>query len=165
MLIRRKTEDVYKIRKAIPKDANFIRRLIWRVGINPLGLDWRRFVVAVNEHGVRIGCAQFKSHKDGSLELASVAVVPLYRHLGVAEMMIREILKDQNPPIYLTCRSSLVSFYERFGFTELLELETMPAYFRKVKSVFTWLEKRKWVEPLAVMVWNGENYRSTAPSE
>ncbi|PKO06530.1 MAG: hypothetical protein CVU41_07390 [Chloroflexi bacterium HGW-Chloroflexi-3] len=146
----------YFIRKATKQDAAFIWQLIWRVGINPLGLDWRRFVVAVHEHGVRIGCAQVKSHKDGSLELASVAVVPLYRHQGVAETMIREILKDHNPPIYLTCRGSLVSFYERFGFSELFELETMPAYFRRVKRVFTWLEKRKWVERLAVMVWNGE---------
>ncbi|MBE0686679.1 MAG: GNAT family N-acetyltransferase [Anaerolineaceae bacterium] len=155
----------YFIRKATKEDAVFIRRLIWRVRINPLGLNWRRFVVAVHEHGVRVGCAQVKSHKGGSLELASVAVVPLYRHQGVAETMIYEILEDQNPPIYLTCRSSLVSFYERFGFSELLELDTMPAYFRKVKRVFTWLEKRNWVDPLAVMVWKGENYRSTAPSE
>jgi N-acetylglutamate synthase-like GNAT family acetyltransferase len=156
----------YFIRKATREDATFIRRLIWRVRINPLGLDWRRFVVAVHEHGVRVGCAQVKSHKDGSMELASVAVVPLYRHQGVAETMIREILEEQNPPIYLTCRGLLVSFYERFGFIELFEVETMPAYFRKVKRVFNWLVKRKWVEPLAVMEWKGENlYRSTAPSE
>ncbi len=110
------SQSSYFIRKATREDATFIRRLIWRVGINPQGLDWRRFVVAVHEHGVRIGCAQIKSHKDGSLELASVAVVPLYRHQGVAETMIQEILKNHNPPIYLTCRSSLVSFYERFRF-------------------------------------------------
>ena len=156
----------YFIRKANREDAAFIQRLIWQVGINPLGLDWRRFVVAVHEHGVRIGCAQVKSHKDGSLELASVAVVPLYRHQGVAEMMIREILKDHNPPIYLTCRSSLVTFYQRFGFLEIFDGEAMPAYFRKVKRVFTWLEKRKWVERLAVMAWKEEDlYRSTVPSE
>lgn len=155
----------YFIRKATREDAAFIRRLIRQVGINPLGLDWRRFLVAVHEHGVRIGCAQVKRHKDGSLELASVAVVPLYRHQGVAETMIREILEDHHPPIYLTCRSSLVSFYERFGFSELVESGTMPSYFRKVKSVFTWLEKRKWAERLAVMVWTDENHRSTAPSE
>jgi N-acetylglutamate synthase-like GNAT family acetyltransferase len=145
-----------KISKATKEDSAFIRQLIWRVGINPLGLDWRRFVVAVHEHGVRIGCAQIKVHKDGSRELASVAVVPLYRHQGVASAMIRQILEDHNPPIYLTCRSSLVSFYERFGFLEISDPEIMPSYFRKVKSVFTSLEKRKWVEPLAVMVWNGE---------
>lgn len=155
----------YFIRKATKKDAAFIRRLIWRVGINPLGLNWQRFVVAVHEHGVRIGCAQVKSHKDGSLELASVAVVPLYRHQGVAETMIHEVLSDYNPPIYLTCRSSLVSFYERFGFLEIFDVDAMPTYFRKVKRVFTWLVKRKWVERLAVMAWKGENYRSTAPSE
>lgn len=145
-----------KISKATKEDSAFIRQLIWRVGINPLGLDWRRFVVAVHEHGVRIGCAQIKVHKDGSKELASVAVVPLYRHQGVASAIIRLILKEYNSPIYLTCRSSLVSFYERFGFLEISDPEIMPSYFRKVKRVFKRLEKRKWVEPLAVMVWNGE---------
>ena len=144
------------IRKATKQDSAFIRQLIWRVGINPLGLDWRRFVVAVHEHGVRIGCTQIKVHKDGSRELASVAVLPLYRHQRVAEAMIRYILEDHNPPIYLTCRSSLVSFYERFGFLEIADPEIMPSYFRMVKRVFKRLEKRKWVEPLAVMVWNGE---------
>ena len=100
------------------------------------------------------------------MELASVAVVPLYRHQGVAETMIREILEEHNPSIYLTCRGSLVSFYERFGFLEITDIDAMPSYFRKVKRVFNWLGKRKWVERLAVMVWKGENlYRSTAPSE
>jgi len=146
----------FYIRKATKNDSGFIRQLILRVGINPLGLKWRRFVVAVNENGVKIGCAQVKFHKDGSRELASVAVVPFYRHQGVAETMILEIIKDQKPPIYLTCRSSLVTFYERFGFIEISDLSIMPAYFRKVKRVFTWLEKKKWVERLAVMVWKGE---------
>lgn len=145
----------YFIRKATRKDSAFIRQLILRVGINPLGLDWRRFIVAVHVHGVNIGCAQVKVHKDGARELASVAVVPIYRHQGVAETMILETLNDHKPPIYLTCRSSLVAFYERFGFIEISDIDTMPAYFRKVKRVFTWLEKRKWVERLAVMVWNG----------
>ncbi len=146
----------FYIRKATKNDSGFIRRLILRVGINPLGLKWRRFLVAVNENGFKIGCAQVKVHKDGTRELASVAVVPFYRHQGVAHGLIRKILENQEAPIYLTCRGSLVSFNERFGFYEMLDLESMPAYFRKVKRVFTWLEKRKWSERLAVMVWNGE---------
>ena len=68
------SKESYSIRKATRGDAAFIRRLIWQVGINPLGLDWQRFVMAVHGHGVRIGCAQLKMHKDGSRELASVAV-------------------------------------------------------------------------------------------
>jgi len=67
---------MFSLRKATKEDSTFIRTLIWRVGINPMGLDWQHFVVAVHEHGVRIGCAQLKVHKDGSRELASVAVVP-----------------------------------------------------------------------------------------
>ena len=156
----------YSIRKATREDAAFIRRLIWQVGINPLGLNWRRFVVAVHGQRVRIGCAQLKMHKDGSRELASVAVVPLYRHQRVGGGMIRFILEDQDPPIYLTCRGELVSFYARFGFIEITDLDLMPSYFRRVKKVFNWLEKINWVERLAVMVWRGEvDYRSTAPSE
>ena len=145
----------FNIRPAIKGDAAFIRRLIRQVGINPLGLNWRRFVVAVHENETRLGCAQFKVHKDGSSELASLAVLPLYRHQGVAEALIRELLKDPKPPVYLTCRGSLVSFYERFGFQEVSDLNSMPAYFRRVKRIFQWMEKRQWVEHLAVMVWDG----------
>jgi len=159
------TGKLYKIRHATPADAAFIRNLIWQVKINPIGLNWRRFVVAVLDPGSNIGCAQLKVHKDGSRELASVAVMPLYRHQGVAEKLILEILNDQQPPIYLTCRSSLRGFYERFGFSELLDLDSMPGYFRTVKKAFAWLEKRNRVERLAVMVWKGKDHRSTAPSE
>jgi len=145
---------MFTIRKASKEDALFIRRLIRQVGINPMSLDWERFVIAVQEDGERIGCTQLKIHSDQSRELASVAVVPAYRKQGVADAMIREVLSGQTGPVYLTCRGSLVPFYERYDFAELVEIEAMPAYFRKVKKVFNWLEKRKWVEHLAVMVRN-----------
>jgi N-acetylglutamate synthase-like GNAT family acetyltransferase len=148
---------MFIIRKATKEDSTFILTLIWQVGINPMGLNWRRFVVAVHEHEVRIGCAQLKIHKDGSRELASVAVVPLYRHQGVAEAMIREILSGQPAPVYLTCRGSLASFYARFGFTEMTDMSRMPVYFRRVKKIFLWFEKLSLArERLAVMEWNGE---------
>ena len=147
---------MFTIRRACKQNAGFIRRLIRQVGINPLGLDWQRFVVAVHEDGERIGCAQLKIHSDQSHELASVAVAPAYRKQGVADAMIREILNEQTGPVYLTCRGSITSFYERYDFQEMTNLATMPAYFRKVKKAFTWLERLKWAERLAVMVRNGE---------
>lgn len=147
---------MFIIRRASKQDAGFIRRLIRQVGINPLGLDWQRFLIAVHEDGERIGCAQLKIHSDQSQELASVAVVPEYRKLGVANAMIREILKGQTGPVYLTCRGSITSFYERYDFQEMTDLATMPAYFRKVKKASNWFERWKWVERLAVMVRNGE---------
>ncbi len=146
----------FSIRSATKEDAAFIRRLIWQVGINPLGLDWRRFVVAVHANGTRLGCVQLKVHKDGSSELASLAVLPLYRQQRVAEALIRTILIDLNPPVFLTCRGSLVSCYERFGFQEISDVNSMPVYFRRIKRIFTWLEKRKWVEHLVVMIWDTE---------
>lgn len=157
----------FSVRPATKGDAAFIRRLIWKSEINPFGLDWRRFVIAVHENGTRIGCAQLKTHSDGARELASVAVLPLYRHHRVAEVLIWTLLKDLTPPVYLTCRGALVSFYERFGFHEIIDLNSMPAYFLKVKRVFTWLERRKFAQHLAVMVWDArsDSYLSTAPSE
>lgn len=157
----------FSVRPATKGDAAFIRRLIWKSGINPFGLNWQRFVIAVHANETRIGCVQVKTHPDGARELASVAVLPLYRHRRVAEVLILTILEDLTPPVYLTCRGSLVSFYERFGFREMVDLNLMPAYFCKVKRIFTWLEKRKLAQHLAVMVWDGlsGSYLSTAPSE
>ena len=146
---------MFNIRKANKQDARFIRKLIRQVGINPMGLDWHRFVIAEQQDGERIGCAQVKIHSDQSRELASVAVVAEYRKHGVASALIREVLKDQEAPIYLVCRGSLVPFYERYNFHEMDDIAAMPGYFRKIKRVFNWIDKRKWVERLAVMVWNG----------
>lgn len=147
----------FSIRTATKEDTAFIRRLIWKSGINPFGLNWQRFVIAVLKNGDRIGCAQLKTHTDGARELASLAVLPTYRHQSVAEALIWRILKDPDPPVYLTCRGSLVSFYERFGFQEMTDLFSMPAYFFKVKRAYSWLEKRKWVGHLAVMKWDGRS--------
>ena len=40
-----------RIRPARETEAAQIRDLIHLVGINPIGLDWKRFVVAVNDRG------------------------------------------------------------------------------------------------------------------
>jgi len=66
--------------------------LINRVGINPLGLDWKRFIVAETHYGGFIGCGQLKPPKDSSLELASIAVDASYRGQGVARAMIEHLL-------------------------------------------------------------------------
>jgi hypothetical protein len=47
-----------RLRAATASDAGAIRLLIFRVGINPRDLDWRRFLVAVDEAGKLIGCGR-----------------------------------------------------------------------------------------------------------
>ena len=74
----------FTLRPAVRQDAPAIRRLIWRARINPTRLDWRHFILAVDKNGKLLGSGQIKPHRDGTNELASIAVQPEARRLGIA---------------------------------------------------------------------------------
>jgi len=103
-------------RPATAAEAGAVRSLIFRVGINPRDLDWHRFLVAIDPEGRLVGCGQVKPHADGSRELASIAVRPRWRGRGVAGEIIRRLMAQEGPPLWLMCRSDLAGFYRRFGF-------------------------------------------------
>ena len=86
-----------------------------------------------------IGCGQVKPHKDGSWEMASVAVTPSWRRKGVARTIINHILAAHDENLYLMCRSDLGEMYEKFGFRVLDEHE-MPTYFRRVSKIVDLIE-------------------------
>ena len=46
----------FVIRSATRKEFSEIRALIHEVRINPTGLDWRRFLVAVTSDNALLGC-------------------------------------------------------------------------------------------------------------
>lgn len=129
-----------QFRKASRKDAWAIRRLVWQVGINPTGLDWRRFLVAVDERDQVIACGQIKPHGETIRELASIAVRPAYRGQGIARQVIEQLIARTPPPLYLYCREALTPFYEKFGFRVLGEDE-MPAEFRRLWRVIGYLRR------------------------
>jgi N-acetylglutamate synthase-like GNAT family acetyltransferase len=117
------------------KDFPAIRGLILDVHINPTGLDWRHFLVAVTPEDELIGCGQIKPHFDGSRELASIAVQEQVRGQGVARAVIQELLaRETIRPLFLMCRARLESLYEKFGFYPIGPKE-MPAYFRRISYV------------------------------
>ncbi len=118
----------FTLRPATQADSSKIRALVRAVNINPIGLDWHRFVVASNLVGEIIGCGQVKSHRDGSLELASIAVQPDWRGLGVARTIIEHLLVTHPGELYLTCRAGLEPFYNKFDFFSISE-DDMPIYF------------------------------------
>jgi len=122
-------------RKALESESNQIDDLIHLVGINPTGLDWKRFVVAVNDRGEVVGCGQIKPHGKDILELASIAVTPEHRGKGIARSVIEHLLKDTPRPLYLMCMSHNGSLYEKFGF-EVIEERQMPRYFKRIKKLF-----------------------------
>jgi N-acetylglutamate synthase-like GNAT family acetyltransferase len=119
------------LRPAAASDAQQIRSLIHRVQINPIGLNWKHFVIAETEEGTFAGCGQLKPHADGSVELASIAVEEAYRRQRIATTVVEYLLAHSPRPLYLTCRPELVPFYARVGFKPV-EFQHMPPYFKRI---------------------------------
>lgn len=122
------------LRPASEADFPAIRALIHQTGINPMGLAWERFFVMLDEEGKLIGCGQVKPHGDGTRELASIAVVPEWRKNGVASAIIQRLIDDNPGRLYLTCRASMGTFYERFGFRKVRK-EELTSYFRRIQKL------------------------------
>ena len=141
----------YKIQAATSAQQNVIKALIRAARINPLGLDWQRFVVALDGNSVVIGCGQIKPHRDDSWELASIVVTPDWRGQGVARTIIEHLLDGSPHCLWLTCVTPLVPFYARFGFHEVTELAEMPPYFRRVSRLFRLLARLSPANRLSVM--------------
>ncbi len=143
--------DNFEIRPALETESAQIKDLINLVGINPTGLDWKRFVVAVNENGQVLSCGQLKPHGESVLELASIGTLPEYRGKGLARAIIESLLEKSPRPLYLMCISHNGPMYEKFGFHAIEETE-MPKYFRRISKMFNVAEVfRKTGEKLLVM--------------
>ena len=122
------------IRPARETEAAQIQDLIHLVSINPMGLDWKRFVVAVDDRDEILGCGQLKPHGQDIVELASIAVYPEHRGTGMARLIIEHLLKDSPRPLYLMCQSSVGPLYEKFGF-RAISYEEMPRYFQRMSKL------------------------------
>ncbi len=123
-----------RIRPARETEADRIRDLIHLVGINPMGLDWKRFIVAVDDRDEMIGCGQLKPHGQDVLEMASIAVYPEHQGKGIARAIIEYLLKDSPRPLYLMCESALGALYEKFGFCAI-PYDEMPRYFQRISKL------------------------------
>ncbi len=119
-----------------------------------MDLDWKRFVVAVDEQDQVIATGQIKPHQKGEiLELASIAVVADHRGEGLARAIIEHLLKDSPRPLYLTCRSRLQPFYQKFGF-RALSYEEMPRFYQrlsKLAGIFMTITRQGEADGLSVM--------------
>lgn len=115
----------YLIRPAKAEEAAAIVALVRGAHLNPFDLDYRRFLVAVDESGV-IGCIQTRHHGRHH-ELASLVVCEEKRGMGTGTALIRALIAREQYPLYLYCRSSLAPYYRRFGFLPLHWRATPPA--------------------------------------
>jgi amino-acid N-acetyltransferase len=123
---------VFEIRPAQAADQDAIKSIVRAARISPFGLDWPRFLVAELTDGQAIiGVGQVKRHQDGSRELASIAVVPVYRRQGVASALIRALVEREEQTLFLTCRRELEGFYAKFGF-ELAPRSALPPFLARI---------------------------------
>lgn len=124
----------FTLRPARETESRAIKDLIHFVGINPMGVDWKRFVVAVDSQDHIVGIGQLKPHGKDILELASIAVYPEYRGRGIARAIIEHLLKNSPRPLYLMCESKNGALYEKFGFRDIPYAE-MPRYFQRITKL------------------------------
>ncbi len=144
------------MREARAGDKSAIRDLVCGERLNPLGLNWRHFVVATAADGSVIGCGQIKIHSDGSRELASLVVREDWRGRGVGSAIVRRLAEHAPSPLWLMCRSELAGYYRRFHFREAGADEPLPLYFRWVRRLFGWPSRLMGRKPrLAIMVRMG----------
>jgi N-acetylglutamate synthase-like GNAT family acetyltransferase len=123
------------IRTATRNDFPAIRSLVLAVHINPIGLDWRRFIVVISPQNQLLGCGQIKLHLGGTRELASIAVKSEARRQGIARKIIATLLSlEAKRPVFLMCRSRLITLYSKFGF-HAIKVEEMPPYFKQISRL------------------------------
>jgi N-acetylglutamate synthase-like GNAT family acetyltransferase len=141
----------FKLRPATAADEAVIKKMVRRARINPTGLKWPRFTVVESPDGSLAACGQLKPHTDGSVELASLVVREDLRGRGLARLVIETLIEKHPAELYLTCRSELGSFYEKFGF-RALSVDEMPAFFQRVKRLVGLFEKVAGKEMMLVML-------------
>jgi N-acetylglutamate synthase-like GNAT family acetyltransferase len=138
------TSTNHTLRPATAADAEIIHQIISNEHLNPMSLNWERFVLAQDDAGNVIGCGQIKPHGDGTFELASIAVVPEWRGRGVARRIIEHLLEQHPGRLYLTCRDVLEPLYQKFGFVTVGRDEMTPYFLRlsRLANLFTSLLRR-----------------------
>lgn len=118
------------LRAATATDQTAIREMIRAAQLNPMRLHWSAFIVAVEALSGRIvGVGQVRPHRDGSRELASIAVTPDRQGQGIGGAVIEALLAREPGNLYLYTRCPLTGYYERFGFV-VIPGDRLPAEMR-----------------------------------
>lgn len=92
------TPDIL-VRRAIESDEPAIRRFLQRQGAHTRGLQWPRFVVALDAKGV-VGVVQLLERRAGFRELQSLVVNPAPGVPGVARRMLDRLLVHEVDTVF-----------------------------------------------------------------
>lgn len=140
------TPDI-TIRPAAGDDAEPIRRLVRSERLNPRGLDWPNFIVAVDAQRL-IGAVQMRRHADGSRELGSLVVRPEARGRGLSARLIDTLLASQTQTVHMITAAAHAARYRHWGFRPVQPAEAPRAVRRNhligqwVGGLLSWLKRR-----------------------
>jgi amino-acid N-acetyltransferase len=112
------SEPPLLIRQAEALDQAAITRLVHSERLNPNGLDWKNFMVAISGT-VLIGAVQMRQHPEGSRELGSLVVSREHRGHGIAERLISAMLARHPGPVHVITRSANAVHYRPWGFARI----------------------------------------------
>jgi len=108
-------ESAFTIRRATEPDQSAIAALVRGERLNPVDLDWRRFVVAADPTGL-LGAVQIRLHADHSRELGSLVVREDARGRGLASRLLDALLAPVPTRVFMITGASFMAHYERWGF-------------------------------------------------
>jgi N-acetylglutamate synthase-like GNAT family acetyltransferase len=103
--------------------------MVRRARLNPVGLNWERFVIAERDSRT-VGVAQLRRHSDGATELASLVVEPDERRHGIAMQMVDALLADVAAPVYTMIDRRFVEHFARWGFAPVDPSQLPPSVSR-----------------------------------
>ena len=147
--------DPFTIRRATPRDQLAITTLVRNEHLNPIDLDWRRFVIATDRSGI-LGAVQLRKHGDHSRELSSLVVRQDARGLGIAARLIDRLLARIATRVLMITGVAFAAHYERWGFRPI-EPAMAPAavrrnyYFGKIVGGAISLLSGRWPRQLAIL--------------
>ncbi len=148
-----------------------IRALVRGERLNPFGLRWEHFWLAETPPDATgsgeprvVGCAQARPHRDGSRELASLVTVPAWRGRGVGERLVRHVMAETGPPLYLMCAARLAGYYRRFGFAIVPADAPLPPHFHRIRLLARLFNPFR-APRLAIMAWRGQLGRDSPGPE
>ncbi len=103
------------IRAAVALDQAAITRLVQGERLNPNGLAWQNFIVAV-VGGAVVGAVQMRQHDDDSLELGSLVVHREHRRRGIAGRLITVLLNLHAGQVHVITHRKNAVHYRRWSF-------------------------------------------------
>jgi N-acetylglutamate synthase-like GNAT family acetyltransferase len=115
---RRGETEPLLIRQAVAMDQVAIVELVHSERLNPNGLAWQNFVVAVQGHTL-VGAVQMRQHPEGSLELGSLVVRRDHRGHGIAGRLIGALLAQHPGRVHVITRSTNAAHYRPWGFVRI----------------------------------------------